>query len=82
MKKTNKSKEERTIWLSCAIFVICMTACVIWANSRYGIAGITWSFILTMCALQVCKKIYEFLLCMVIIALKRLLSVQPVIPFT
>ena len=60
MKKTNKSKEERTIWLSCAIFVICMTACVIWANSRYGIAGITWSFILTMCALQVCKNIYEF----------------------
>lgn len=60
MKKSNKSKEERTIWLSCAIFVICMTACVIWANSRYGIAGITWSFILSTCFFQVCKRFYEF----------------------
>ena len=60
MKKTNKSKEERTIWLSCAIFVICMTACVIWANSRFGIGGIICSFIISACVLQVCNFIYEF----------------------
>ena len=60
MERSKKSIEERAIWLACVIFVICMTACVIWANSRYGIAGITLSFILSICFFQVCKRIYVY----------------------
>ena len=58
MKKSRSSQEELTIWLACVIFVVCMTACVIWANSRYGIAGITMTFILFACLLQVYYRIY------------------------
>lgn len=53
-------KEGKVVWVVCSLFVACMTACIIWANSKWGVVGITVSFILSICAIQVYKMIYEW----------------------
>lgn len=58
MKSINE--DSWAIWGVCSLFVLLMTACVIWVNSKLGIVGITATFLLSICAFQVYKMIYEY----------------------
>ena len=53
-------KNGRIIWGVCSLIVLIMTACVIWASNRWGIVGITASFLLSICVIQVYKIFYEW----------------------
>jgi hypothetical protein len=58
--KTKRSLGGLSIWLSCSIFIMVMTVCVVLVNHYYGVPGIILLFVLSLSSLQIYKLIYEW----------------------
>lgn len=54
-----QAKGCHIIWLICSVYILCITALVIWVGVHYGLGGIALLFILAILSLQLYKMTYE-----------------------
>ena len=55
-----RSKYNYIIWVICSVYILCITALVIWVGIHHGLGGIALLFILAISSLQLYKMTYEW----------------------
>lgn len=58
--KSLQTKRNNIIWVVCSVYILSITALVIWVSFHYGLGGIALLFILAISSLQLYKLTYEW----------------------